>query len=133
MSNTATTTFSVTKWVPDTYDQPVEGPDLARVSVTKSFEGDLSGTSKGEGLFCGMADPADGAGYMVSERFSGSLGQRAGTFVLQHVGIMSPGSPPRAFGHVVPGSGTGELAGLTGTIELGADHKLTLTYDGLSD
>lgn len=37
------------------------------------------------------------------------------------------------FGHVVPGSGTGELAGLTGEIEISVaedgTHTLTLDYD----
>ena len=46
---------------------------------------------------------------------------------------MGPGVPPRTFGHVVPGSGTGDFAGLTGEVEVGQTgdgaHTLTLTYD----
>ena len=45
---------------------------------------------------------------------------------------MGPGLPPRTFGHVVPGSGTGDLAGLAGEIEIdqadNGTHTLTLDY-----
>lgn len=50
----------------------------------------------------------------------------------QHGGVMGPGTPPHTFGHVVPGSGTGDLAGLTGTVQIdqsGGDHTLTLDHD----
>ena len=40
--------------------------DLGAVA-TDSFEGDLTGESVGEGLFCGLQTPAEGAGYMVSD------------------------------------------------------------------
>ncbi len=127
-----TARFNVTGWDSATYDQPSEGPDLSRVTIRKAFEGDLEGESTGEGLFCGMSDPDAGAGYVVSERFEGRLGDRKGSFVMQHGGVMGPGMAPRTFGHVVPGSGTGDLAGLTGTVEIsqaGGDHSLTLDYD----
>ena len=55
-----------------------------------------------------MNDPEVGAGYVVSERVTGQLGDRSGSFVIQHGGVMGPGLAPRTFGHVVPGSGTGD-------------------------
>ncbi len=127
MSTRATAPFDVTGWEGTAYDEPAEGPHLSRVAIRKAFRGDLEGESAGEGLFCGMNDPTAGAGYLVSERFVGRLGGRSGTFVLQHGGIAAPGSAPRQFGHVVPGSGTGELAGLRGTAEFGEGH--TLDYE----
>jgi hypothetical protein len=83
-----------------------------------------------------QADPSDlgsGAGYVASELVVGRLGSRAGTFVFQHWGLSGGGTSPRTSGHVVPGSGTGELAGLTGQVEIsveaGGGHTLTLDYD----
>lgn len=129
MSTRATASFDVTGWDGAAYDAPAEGPHLSRVAIRKAFRGDLEGESTGEGLFCGMNDPAAGAGYVVSERFAGLLGGRRGTFVIQHGGIAAPGAAPHSFGHIVPGSGTGELAGLGGEVVFGEGHTLTLDYD----
>lgn len=78
-----------------------------------------------------MSNPAAGAGYVVSERVTGRLGNRQGSFVIQHGGLMGPGENPRTFGHVVPGSGTGELTGLGGEVEIDRteDGKHTLALD----
>ena len=125
MDHTASASFGVTNWDATPFDEPSDGPHLTRVAVLKAFTGDLDGESVGEGLFCGMNAPADGAGYVVSERVSGRLGGRSGTFVLQHVGVAPPDGPARSFGNVVPGSGTG---GLAGEVEFGVDHTVTLRY-----
>ncbi len=125
-------TFEVTGWEPSPGDDPAEGPALVRVAIRKKFQGDLDGESAGEGLFCGLGDPEAGAGYVVSERVTGVLAGRSGTFVLQHGGIMGPDAPPRSFGNVVPGSGTGELTGLRGEMEIARTaegvHTLALRY-----
>ncbi len=127
---TATARFDVTGWDPTPYDQPADGPELSRVTIRKAFQGDLDGESTAEGLFCGMGDPSAGAGYVVSERVTGRLGGRSGSFVIQHGGVVGSDVAPRTFGHVVPGSGTGELAGLAGTVEIDrADGQHTLTLD----
>lgn len=128
MDHTAEASFDVTNWDATAYDEPADGPHLSRVAVSKAFKGGLEGESVGEGLFCGMNAPADGAGYAVSERFSGRLGGRSGTFVLQHIGVAPPEGPARSYGNVVPGSGTGELAGLVGEVEFGDGHTVTLRY-----
>jgi hypothetical protein len=125
----ATAHFDVTRWDATVTDTPDEGPALSRVAIHKAFQGDLTGESVGEGLFCGMERPADGAGYVVSERFAGRLGDRQGTFVIQHGGLAGPAMEPQSFGSVVPGSGTGGLAGLSGTVTFGEGHTLTLDYD----
>ena len=129
----AIATFEITGWDPAPPDQPEAGPELTRIALRKTFRGDLVGESAGEGLFCGLSDPAAGAGYVVSERVTGLLGGRRGTFVLHHGGLMGPGMAPRTFGDVVPGSGTGALAGLTGTVTIlqteDGGHTMTLDYD----
>ena len=126
---TVTASFDVTGWDPAGSDAPETGPELSRIGLEKTFTGAFEGTSTGEGLFCGMADPSAGAGYVVSERLTGQLEGRSGSFVVQHGGLMAPGEPPRSFGNIVPGSGTDELTGITGTMEIGEDHTLTLTYE----
>jgi hypothetical protein len=135
MTRRATASFDVTGWDQSPYGDEGDGPTLSRAAVRKTFRGDLVGDSEAELLMC-QADPADlaaGAGYIGSERVTGALQGRTGTFVMQHWGVSGGGGPPKAQGHVVPGSGTGELAGLTGTIEVAVDaeggHALLLDYD----
>ncbi len=134
MTTRAHCTFDVTGWEQTLYDNPADGPRLARATVSKMFRGDLEGESTAELLMC-QADPDDfaaGAGYIASERVVGRLGGRSGTFVLQHGGLGGAGTTERTFGHVVPGSGTGELAGLGGDVEISrtpeGKHTLTLDY-----
>lgn len=133
MPTRATASFDVTGWEPMPYDEGVAGPQLLRVKVRKTFRGDLVGESTAELLMC-VNDPKDlaaGAGYVVSERVVGRLAGRQGSFVLQHWGVSGAGKPPSANGHVVPGSGTGQLAGLVGSLEIDPEqkHTLVLLYD----
>ena len=97
---------------------------LARLSIDKTFTGDLAGISKGEMLSAGGT--IDGsAGYVAIERVAGTLGGRQGAFTLQHSGTMTRGYGQLSL-TVVPDSGSGELAGLAGAmqivIENGAHH-----------
>jgi hypothetical protein len=96
--------------------------------VRKRFRGALEGSSVAE-LISLQTD--GGAGYVASERVEGTLEGRTGSFVVQHGGVDDGSSPARAFGHVVPGSGTGELEGLHGEAAFAHDDaggRLTLTY-----
>ena len=99
---------------------------LARTTVKKTLTGDLQGTSVAELL---MLWAEDHAGYVASERVTGRLEGREGSFVLQHGGLVD-GETLNPFGHVVPGSGTGDLAGLRGTgIFLHDENGATFTLD----
>lgn len=129
MSQTITASFNVVGWEPTVYDEPTEGPEQTRITIRKEFAGDVTGSSVGEGLFCGMNNYAAGAGYLVSERFTGSVVGKSGTFVVQHGGIAAPDAEPVSFGTIVPGSGTGDLAGISGSATFGRNadgHALTL-------
>lgn len=70
--------------------------------------------------------------YTGLERVTGSLGGRRGSFVLKHDGIFEGGLAKTAWS-VVPGSGTGELTGLSGTGGFASGHAeespVTLDYD----
>ena len=122
MTNRVRGTFEVKLAPLPTYDT-AEGSPLARRSLDKQYHGELQATSKGEMLAAGTAVKGS-AGYVAIERVIGTLGGRAGSFVLQHSGTMNRGEPTLMVA-VVPDSGTEELAGLTGemTIEItGGKH-----------
>lgn len=101
---------------------------LGRMSIDKQFHGDLEGTSKGE-MLTAMTSVQGSAGYVAVERVTGTLGGRSGTFILQHSGTMTRGTPQQSV-TVVPDSGTGQLAGLSGkmTIKI-ADGKHSYDFE----
>jgi hypothetical protein len=89
---------------------------LGRLLLDKQFRGDLEATSRGQMLSAGS--PAEGsAGYVAIEQVTGRLGGREGSFILQHNGIMRRGKGELTI-TVVPDSGTGELAGIEGTMTI---------------
>ena len=135
MAVRAVSSFEVTGWDQTPYGGEGEGPSLSRATVRKAFSGDLDAESTAELLMC-QVDPSAldaGAGYVASEIVVGRLGGREGTFVMQHWGLAGGGLPNRTAGHVIPGSGTGELAGLSGEIEISVDtdgtHTITIDYE----
>ena len=91
-------------------------PLLGRMSLDKQFHGDLDATSKGEMLSAGT-NVKGSAGYVAIERVGGTLQGRKGSFVLQHSGTMTRGVPQLSIS-VVPDSGTGQLTGLTGKMNI---------------
>jgi hypothetical protein len=105
--------FEVTMKPEPPYDT-VDGVALARVRFDKQFHGELEATSQVEMLSAG--GPVKGsAGYVAMERVVGTLQGRAGSFVLQHLGVMNRGAPSLQIA-VVPDSGTGALRGIRGTM-----------------
>ena len=110
----ASGTFEV-KLAPQAPD-PEADATLGRLSIDKQFHGDLEGTSRGQMLTAGT-DVEGSAGYVAMERVRGTLHGRRGTFALQHSGTMTRGAPSLAI-RVVPDSGTGELAGLSGSMSI---------------
>jgi len=125
MSHHAHGTFSV-KVAPMT-PAPAEG--LARFSIDKEIHGDLEATTKGEMLTGG--DPKSGtAGYVAIELVTGILAGKHGSFALQHFATMDQDGPKMSVA-VVPGSGTGELKGISGTFTIRiekAQHFYDLDY-----
>src|ERR1700733_3351053 len=108
-------TFDV-KLEPLAADDKAEGSTLGRMSIDKHFHGDLEGTSKGETLSA-MTDVKGSAGYVAIERVTGTLKGRTGSFVLQHSATMTRGVPALSI-TVVPDSGSGQLVGLTGKMDI---------------
>jgi hypothetical protein len=121
--------ITVHKYEPAAYDEPAEGPALTRIHVEESFSGDIAGDGVAEFLQAARADgPASFAGI---ERVTGTVAGRTGTFLLQDAGTVQDNIVSGDW-FVIPGSGTGELAGLRGTggfrANLGEGAQVHLDY-----
>jgi Protein of unknown function (DUF3224) len=92
------------------YDQTAS-PALVEIRLSEMFVGDIDGESQARALQVLRDDRS--ASLVSVQRFSGQLGGRQGTFVLQGQEIVEKGKI-RATWFVVPGSGTNELSGLCG-------------------
>lgn len=114
MTKHASGTFEV-KMSPQT-DEGVGDPTVGRMSLDKQFHGDLEGTSKGQ-MLAVSTEVQGSAGYVAMERVNGTLEGRKGTFALQHIGVMTRGTPALSI-TIVPDSGTGELVGLAGEMTI---------------
>src|SRR5277367_1522741 len=103
------------KVVPQKADNPQEEKAaIGRMSLDKQCHGDLEAQSDGE-MLSFMTEVKGSAGYVAMERVTGKLNGRSGTFVMQHNATMTRGTPQMNI-VVVPDSGTGELAGISGTL-----------------
>jgi len=115
MSEVAQGNFDVTATRQPPYDS-ADGLVLGRTSFVKSFKGELEASSTVEMLSAGT--PTKGSAvYVALERVNGKLAGRSGNFVLVHYGIMNRGTPTLRL-EVAPDSGTGELVGLTGQMQI---------------
>ncbi len=119
-TTTATSEITVTAWAPEPYDEPATGPALVRIHVEESFTGDLEGT--GIATMLQVLRDDGSASFCALERVSGTLAGRTGTFVLQDTGELAADGHVVGTWFVVPGSGTGGLAGVRG--EGGFDAQL---------
>lgn len=104
------------KITPQSMDDKSEAAPLGRLSIDKQYHGDLEATAIGEMLTAGSAAKGS-AGYVAIERVRGKLNGRSGTFVLQHNAIMNRGTPQLNI-VVVPDSGTGQLVGIAGKMNI---------------
>ena len=115
MTSHATGTFEV-KLTPLAAPEGADA-ELGRMTIDKQFHGDLEGTSKGYMLSSAGTVVKGSGGYVAIERVTGTLKGHSGSFVLQHSGTMNRGTPQLSVS-VVPDSGTGQLAGLSGTMTI---------------
>lgn len=125
MSHRASGTFEVKM-------EPIAGESkFPRLKGEKQFHGDLEGTSQSE-MMSVNGTVEGSAGYVAIELVSGSLLGRKGSFALVHSGTMRRGGEFSMIIRVVPDSGTEELAGLTGKLEIiiqGKKHLYNFDYD----
>lgn len=127
MTNRASGTFEV-KLTPQD-----EGPDavVGRMTIDKQFSGDLAGTSKGQMLMASSSSVPGSAGYVAIEKVTGTVGDRRGTFYLQHNATMTRGAGELNI-IVLPDSGTDDLVGLRGKMNIIIDagkHSYEFDYE----
>ena len=100
------------KTLPQPSDHAAAGNALGRLLLDKQFHGDQGS-----------------AGYVALEIVTGTFHGHTGTFVLQHSGTMTRGTPQLSI-TVVRDSGTGQLANLSGKMSIDrADGKHTYSLE----
>ncbi|MBI1821319.1 MAG: DUF3224 domain-containing protein [Nitrospirae bacterium] len=111
MSREANCTFKVISWDEKPYQEFEGGAKLTRAKVSLAYQGDISGEGFVEFL---MSHAANGtASFVGMEWVKGVVAGKSGSFIIQHVGTYDSGGARSAWS-IVPGSGTGELAGIVG-------------------
>jgi hypothetical protein len=116
MSGLANAQFSVRAWDEKTWEgQPaaeVKGIKVTRALVNYLYQGEIEGLSSVQYL---MVYREDGAGeYAGLEQVTGSVAGRSGSFVAEHRGTFDAQGAVSGTLRIVPGAGTGDLAGLRG-------------------
>jgi hypothetical protein len=77
----------------------------------------------GEGLLHFISSGVEGAqGYLAAERITGSIDGADGAVTVHH-GALNSSDDPTAFGHIIPGTGTGAFDGWTGTARIVHDDR----------
>jgi hypothetical protein len=130
MKSVANAQFAIKGWDEKPYSEGKDLPKMTRAAVTKTFTGDLAGEGHVEYLMMYQSDTS--ASFVGLERIVGRLAGKSGSFVLQRTGVFEHGVAKENY-TVVPGSGTGELAGLRGegtsAVGHGTEFPFTLTYE----
>lgn len=105
-----------------------EGITAGHFRFDKRFHGELAASSVVHMLAVGTDVPGSAA-YVAIERLSGTLQGRAGSFFLQHNGVMNRGAASLSL-TIVPDSGKGQLEGISGHMAIDiTDGKHFYTLD----
>ncbi|MBY0583839.1 MAG: DUF3224 domain-containing protein [Sphingomonas sp.] len=97
---------------------PDQGLPTSRLGIAKSFSGGMTGTATGTMLAAGTPQPGQVAGYVAIDQFTGSVDGHAGGFLLLHRGTMTRAGAGELSVIIAPDSGTGGLAGITGSLSI---------------
>ena len=128
--------FSVSSFVPAEINPPPAdvqtGRPVGLAIITKEFDGQIAGSSVT--LFTAAFDQAAGAGtYVAMESFEGSVNGLTGTLNFAHSATTTGSDRLAEFFTIVPGSGTGELEGITGggglRVTDDGDHEIWFDYE----
>jgi hypothetical protein len=130
----ATGTFTVTAFNPTSIAPETDIKTALAVGVAvidKAFSGDIAGRSAT--IFTSAFDQARGVGtYVALESFEGTVDGRDGSFNFVHSASTSGSDRSAEYFAIVPESGTGKLAGISGAggLEIDADgtHRVWLEY-----
>ncbi|MGB8944586.1 MAG: DUF3224 domain-containing protein [Streptomyces sp.] len=129
----ATGTFTFSHWD----EKPVAGAEggarIAHAAVTNDFTGAIEATGTSCEYTLAYADETTGA-FVGYEFIEGTVDGRTGSLVLEQRGTFGADGTITCVLTVQPGSGAGELTGLSGTGAFTARHgeptvPYTLTYE----
>jgi hypothetical protein len=131
----ATATFEVKSFEPT---EVVPSPEIATAlpigvaRMEKSYDGAVAGRSAT--LFTAAFDQTTGQGtYIAMEAFEGTVDGRSGTFAYVHSATTSGSDRTDEYFLIVPGSGTGDLAGIHGrgalVVDADGTHRVELDYE----
>ncbi|MEU0844542.1 DUF3224 domain-containing protein [Streptomyces sp. NPDC005962] len=124
MTAHATGTFTFADWQEKPVGEAAGGTKLAHATVINNFSGAI--TASGTACQYAIVYLADETGaFSGHELVDGQLDGRRGSFVLAEHGTFGEDGTVRCAFEVVPGSGTGELAGLTGAGSFTAPKGIT--------
>jgi hypothetical protein len=112
MTARAEGTFVVTSWEEDTYQELDGKAKLTRANVSYRLSGDIEGDATWAALMYYRDDGT--AEYTGLQQLTGRIAGRAGTCVMVADGAFADGAATGNW-RVIPGSGTGDLAGLRGS------------------
>lgn len=115
----AETKLKIMSWDEEPYRELPDGRKFTRADVVLTGPADGLASATFEALMYYAADST--STYVTLMHVTGNLGGRSGSFVLQGRGTYD-GKAARGESFVVPGSGTDELAGLSGTGESVSTH-----------
>jgi hypothetical protein len=118
--------FEVKGGTEDPYDELDGGTKLTHASGTQAFSGDISGEGAVHWLMLYRADKT--ARFVGLQRITGSIGGRTGSFVATAEGDHDGTGSTITFS-IIPGSGTGELTGISGDGNLVAKGGPNGTYE----
>lgn len=113
---------------------PEKEAGIGRMTIDKIWNGDLTGASKGA-MLSSATESTGAMAYVALEKVEGKLGEKSGSFCFSHTATMTKGDAKSGALKivVVAGSGTGELAGLSGELTINIDtnggHSYLLEYE----
>ncbi|MEU5535686.1 DUF3224 domain-containing protein [Streptomyces sp. NPDC020362] len=132
----ASGTFTVEEFTPTPVQVP--GPvvetavPVGVATMRKRYEGEVGGVSAT--LFTAAYDQSTATGtYVAMESFEGTLHDLSGTFNFAHSATTLGEGREAEFFVIVPGSGTGALAGIRGTgglvVDTDGTHRIWFDYE----
>ena len=117
--------FEITGWDEKTYETLPNSGKLTEAKVSQKFSGDIEGD--GSVIWLMAYTDAKTARYVGIQRVVGSIGGKKGTVLFQTVGAFD-GEEANADWSIIPGSGTEQLAGISGTGTFAAPRGSKATY-----
>jgi hypothetical protein len=119
-AETITARFDVTGWDPAEL-AGIDGDWVGAIVMRKTYTEGLVGESVAHFISSGTEE--GGRGYLAAERITGRLDDgRTGSLTVHHGALQHP-DDASAFGHIIPGTGTGDFTGFRGLAHIEHDER----------